>query len=110
MKRYSFKMKLYPGYREEYKKRHRALWPELEALLTETGIVEYSIWLDTETDILFATQKLSDSFDPAKLSDHPLMKKWWAFMKDIMETNGDMSPVCVELEEMFVMDKSRIDT
>lgn len=46
MKRYSFKMKLYPGYREEYKKRHRALWPELEALLTETGIVEYSFgWM-----------------------------------------------------------------
>lgn len=103
MKRYGFKMKLTPGYAEEYKKRHRALWPELKGLLSEAGIIEYSIWLDADTNILFATQRLSDGFDPSKLAEHPLMKRWWVFMKDLMETNEDMSPVCVELEEMFFM-------
>lgn len=104
MKRYGFKMKLYPGFAEEYKRRHKDLWPELKQLLNDAGIQEYAIWLDEETGILFASQKLSDDFDPSGLPDHPLMKKWWEHMRDIMETNDDFSPVCTELKEMFFMD------
>ena len=37
-----FKMQLFPGFEEEYKKRHDALWPELQHLLKATGIHEYS--------------------------------------------------------------------
>lgn len=96
-------MKLKPGYAKEYKRRHQNIWPELKELLTDAGIQEYSIWLDKETNILFALQKLSDDFDNSKLSEQPIMKKWWKYMKDLMETNEDMSPVCVELEDMFNM-------
>jgi L-rhamnose mutarotase len=31
------------------------------------------------------------------------MKKWWAYMKNIMESNPDNSPVSVPLEEVFYM-------
>jgi L-rhamnose mutarotase len=52
MDRVAFKMKLFPGFEQEYKKRHDAIWPELSALLKETGISEYSIFLDEETNSL----------------------------------------------------------
>ena len=57
MARVAFKMKLHKGFEEEYKKRHDELWPELEELLKETGISEYSIFLDRETNILFGVLK-----------------------------------------------------
>lgn len=103
MSLYSFKMTLKPGFSEEYKRRHKSIWPELKKLLTDSGIQQYSIWLDNETNTLFALQKLSEDFDRSKVAEQPLMKKWWAYMKDLMETNDDMSPICKKLEEMFVL-------
>lgn len=35
------------------------------------------------------------------LPDHPVMKRWWAHMADIMETNADNSPVVTELQTVF---------
>jgi len=31
------------------------------------------------------------------------MKKWWTYMKDIMETNPDNSPVSISLKEVFYL-------
>ncbi|WP_228852942.1 L-rhamnose mutarotase [Aegicerativicinus sediminis] len=104
MKRNAFKMLLKPGFEAEYKKRHDEIWPELASLLSESGIQDYSIFLDEETSILFAVQKLSDDFDPKYLPNHPIVKKWWAYMVDIMETNPDNSPVESSLTEVFHLD------
>lgn len=103
MKRNAFTMKLIKGNEQEYKKRHDEIWPELSELLSETGISEYSIFLDEETSTLFAFQKLSDAFDEALLPNHPVVKKWWAYMGDIMETNPDNSPKITSLKEVFFM-------
>ena len=35
------------------------------------------------------------------LPSHPVMRRWWAHMADIMETNPDGSPVAVPLETVF---------
>jgi L-rhamnose mutarotase len=35
------------------------------------------------------------------LPNHPVMKKWWAYMKDIMETNPDNSPLSIPLKNVF---------
>lgn len=102
MKRNAFKMKLKPGYEEEYKKRHDEIWPELEEVLSEAGIRNYSIFLDEETLMLFAYQELEE--DEADVSSNPVVQKWWTYMKDIMETNPDNSPVEKPLKEVFHMD------
>lgn len=102
MIRNAFKMKLKPGYKEEYKKRHDEIWPELEEVLSEAGIHNYSIFLDEETLTLFAYQELEE--DHEDVSSNPVVQKWWAYMKDIMETNPDNSPVEKPLEEVFHMD------
>ena len=100
----AFKMKLKPGFEAEYKKRHDEIWPELQSLLSETGIQDYTIFLDEETLILFAVQKINEDFDMNFLPNHLIVKKWWAYMGDIMETNPDNSPVASPLKEVFHMD------
>jgi L-rhamnose mutarotase len=104
MMRIAFKMKLKPGHEAEYKKRHQVLWPELKKLLTEAGISDYSIFHDAETNILFAVQKIDGKQNSQALGEHEIVKRWWTYMADIMETNPDHSPVTKPLEEVFHMD------
>lgn len=101
--RVAFKMKLHPGQEAEYKRRHDALWPELEALLRQTGIRDYSIFLDEQTLDLFGVLKMEDPARLDELPRHPVMQKWWTYMADIMETHPDHSPVSVPLQEVFYM-------
>lgn len=103
MNRFAFKMKLNPGQAEEYRRRHDAIWPELAQLLTKAGISNYSIHLDSETNTLFGYLERSDGHSMAELPLDPVMKKWWAYMGDIMATNADGSPVAIPLEEMFYL-------
>lgn len=102
-KRIAFKMKLTPGFEEEYEKRHREIWPELAALLKENGIRDYSIFLDRETSTLFAVQTITGNGSSQSLGNTALVQKWWAYMADIMETNADHSPVSVPLKEVFTL-------
>lgn len=101
--RIAFKMKLFEGFQAEYKRRHDEIWPELKALLKETGISDYSIFLDEETNELFAYFSVADTEKLDDLSKNEIMKKWWANMKDIMETNEDNSPVSTPLKEVFYL-------
>jgi len=103
MKRLAFKMKLYKGQEAEYKKRHDEIWPELVELLKVTGISNYSIFLEEETGFLFGVLDIADPAMMDELPAHPVMKKWWAYMKDIMESNADNSPVSVSLKDVFYM-------
>jgi len=103
MPRVAFKMKLFKGCEEEYKRRHDELWPELKTLLIGAGIKEYSIFLDEETNVLFGYLTVDDKKKLDELPTHPVMQKWWAYMKDIMETNEDNSPVNIPLKEVFYL-------
>ncbi|MGN7787245.1 L-rhamnose mutarotase [Niabella sp. 22666] len=103
MQRIAFKMKLFPGFEDEYKKRHDEIWPELSALLHETGVSDYAIFLDAQTLDLFGVLKLADGKTMDQLPSQPVMQKWWAYMADIMETHPDNAPLSVPLKEVFYM-------
>ena len=103
MEKYAFKMHLNPGCKDEYKKRHDEIWPELVTLLQEAGVSDYSIHLDEETNILFGVLWRTDSHGMDALPSHPVMQKWWAHMADIMETRADNEPVAVPLTPVFHM-------
>jgi L-rhamnose mutarotase len=103
MQRIAFKMKLFKGCEAEYKKRHNEIWPELQSLLKNSGVKDYSIFLDEETNILFGYLTIADAKKLDELPNEPIMKKWWAHMKDIMETNDDYSPVSIPLKEVFYL-------
>jgi L-rhamnose mutarotase len=104
MTRRAFKMQLKRGFEAEYKKRHDEIWPELAALLKKAGISDYSIFLDPETLTLFGVQKLAPGNRAAELAGEKVMRKWWDYMKDIMDTNSDGSPVAKDLREVFHLD------
>jgi L-rhamnose 1-epimerase len=98
----AFKMYLKPGFAEEYKARHSALWPEVKAILKKNGVSDYAIFLDEETNTLFAFQHTTGKGSQAA-GDEEAIKRWWHYMKDIMLTNEDESPVSVPLKEMFYL-------
>jgi L-rhamnose mutarotase len=45
MKRICFVLQVKPDRLEEYRSRHRAVWPEMQAALRETGWNNYSLFL-----------------------------------------------------------------
>lgn len=104
MEKYAFKMELNPGMEAEYKRRHDAIWPELVALLKAAGISDYSIHLDRETNILFGVLWRTDDHRMDDLPNHPVMKRWWAHMADIMAVKPDNEPISVPLVTVFHME------
>jgi L-rhamnose mutarotase len=101
--KHAFRMKLNPGMKAEYRKRHDAIFPELVTLLREAGISDYSIHLDEETNILFGVLWRRSDHSMEALPDHPVMRRWWAHMADIMETAPDNAPIVRPLETLFHM-------
>lgn len=103
MQRHAFKMRLNPGMEAEYTRRHDEIWPELVQLLKDSGISNYSIHLDRETNTLFGYLERRDDHAMDDLPNHPVMQRWWAYMGDIMATNPDGSPVAIPLTETFYL-------
>jgi len=101
--RFAFKMFLNPGCEAEYRARHDAIWPELSALLRQSGVSNYSIHLDRETNVLFAYLERRGDHTMDALPGHPAMRRWWNHMKDIMRADAEGAPVAVALTEMFHM-------
>ena len=97
----AFRMKLKPGTAAEYRRRHDQLWPELAAALLDAGIYDYSIFLDEETLHLFAVLKLRTDHKRDELPDQPVMRRWWSYMADLMETEPDQRPREWPLVPMF---------
>ena len=101
MQRHAFKMRLIPGMEAEYTRRHDEIWPDLVNLLREAGISNYSIHLDRETNTLFGYLERRDDHAMDDPPSHPVMKRWWAHMADIMQSNPDNSPVATDLVPVF---------
>lgn len=101
--RHVFKMQLMPGKMQEYKRRHDEIWPELVKLLKDAGISDYSIYLDPETGALFGILTRTEDHKMDELPDDPIMRKWWAHMADIMETNTSNEPISIPLQPVFYM-------
>jgi L-rhamnose mutarotase len=101
LEKYAFKMQLNPGMEAEYRKRHDEIWPELVTLLHGAGISDYSIHLDRQTGTLFGVLTRTADHSMASMPEHPVMKKWWAHMADIMASNPDNSPVATDLVTVF---------
>ena len=104
MIRKAFVMLLHEGCEAEYERRHRAIWPELEAVLREHGVHNYSIFLLPATRQLFAYAEIESEAQWAAIAETPVCQKWWAHMADVMPANPDNSPVAEELREVFHID------
>lgn len=94
-------MKLKPGAVDEYRSRHDDLWPDLAQALRDAGIHDYSIFLDEATLDLFAVLKLHEGDTSAALPAQPVMRRWWDYMADLMETEPGNRPREWPLAPMF---------
>ena len=101
MIRKAFVMSVHAGCEVEYERRHRPIWPELEAILRAHGVQTYSIFLHTETRQLFAYLELESEERWEAIAQTQVCKDWWASMRALMPSHADHSPVSQELREVF---------
>ena len=101
MIRMGFVMRVHAGKHAEYRRRHDELWPEMDAMLKEHGVRSYTIWLDAARNLLFAQVEAESRERWDAIPATPICRRWWAYMKDIMDTNPDASPVSEPLAEVF---------
>lgn len=97
-------MYIYPEFQREYKQRHDEIWQELVDVLKSHGAKNYSIFLDIDSNTLFAYVEVEDEKRWNEISNTEVCKKWWMYMKDIMLSNSDNSPVSKELKSVFYME------
>ena len=107
MLRKAFRMAIHPGQEAEYERRHRPIWEELEAVLVAHGVGRYSIFLDEATRDLFAYVEIEDEARWAAIAETDVCRRWWRYMREIMPSNPDDSPVSRELREVFHIDGRR---
>jgi len=101
MIRKAFVMEVNPDQHEEYAKRHNPIWPELESVLKEHGVHNYSIFLLAETNQLFAYVEIEDEERWNAIARTEVCRKWWAHMSDVMPSDSDNRPVSKTLKEVF---------
>ena len=104
MIRKAFVMQVKPDQQEEYHKRHSPIWPELEDVLRSHGVRNYSIFLNPETNQLFAYVEIEDESRWQSIAQTDVCRKWWAHMREIMPSNPDNSPISKDLQEIFHID------
>ena len=96
-------MILNPGQEKEYSRRHNPIWSDLENVLKTHGAHNYSIFLNPSAHQLFAYVEIEDETRWQEIARTEVCQRWWAAMKDLMETNPDNSPRSEELAEVFHM-------
>jgi L-rhamnose mutarotase len=99
--RLAFRMSVHRGRHAEYERRHNPIWPELEAVLRDHGVVAYSIFLDPETGDLFAYAEVESEERWRAIAETEVCRRWWASMRELMPANADSSPVSRDLREVF---------
>ena len=101
MIRKAFRMSVHADQHDEYVRRHNPIWRELEASLAAHGVKNYSIFLDSTTGDLFAYAEIESEERWAAIAETDVCRRWWQYMREIMPSNVDGSPVARDLREVF---------
>jgi L-rhamnose mutarotase len=101
--RKAFLMSVRDDCHSEYEQRHDEIWPDLVNTLKKHGARNYSIFLESSSSKLFAYVEIEDEQTWQTIANTKVCQRWWSYMKDIMETNPDNSPVSNELKNVFFM-------
>ena len=103
MKRVCFVLQVRPERLEEYKRRHRTVWPEMLAALRETGWTNYSLFL--RPDGLLVGYLETENFERARagMANREVNERWQREMADFfLQSDGALPDRAMEpLEEVF---------
>ncbi len=106
MERVAFVLKVKPEMIEEYKRRHKEVWPEMLQALRETGWRNYSLFL-RDDGLLFGYLE-TDDFQKALegMAQREVNARWQAEMAPFFEALEGRRPdeSFVRLEEVFHLD------
>lgn len=103
MQRVCFLLKVKSHRLDEYKERHKHVWPEMQQALRETGWTNYSLFL--RDDGLLIGYLETPDFDAALkgMAEREINARWQAEMRDFFEgvpgRNADEQ--MLPLEEVF---------
>ncbi len=107
MKRVGFLLKVKQDKIAEYKRRHEAVWPEMQDALRRTGWHNYSLFL-REDGLLFGYFEAAESFQASLegMSKEEINARWQASMAPFFEALGGKraDESMAELEEVFHLD------
>lgn len=89
MEKYAWKARLKDGKQNEYIRRHKEIWPELQEVLRQAGICNYTIWLCG--DELFGYYECEQGIAHAAKTQatSPVVDRWNEYMQDVMEMELD---------------------
>ena len=103
MKRICFVLQVLPERLEEYKDRHRAVWPEMLDALHETGWHNYSLFL--REDGLLVGYLETDDFEKARraMAERDVNTRWQREMSEFFVNPPNVTPdqAARPLEEIF---------
>jgi L-rhamnose mutarotase len=103
MQRICFILQVKPDRLQEYKLRHRAVWPEMLAALRETGWTNYSLFL--RPDGLLVGYLETDNFEKARtgMAGREVNARWQREMADFFVQPDAALPdqAMKPLEEVF---------
>ena len=105
MIRKAFRMSVNPGQQAEYARRHNPIWTELDEVLRRHGIRSYSIFLDPDTNDLFAYAEVESHEQWDAIARTEVCRDWWRSMRELMPSNPDDSPLMHDLREVFSLDR-----
>lgn len=108
MIRKAFRMSVHAGAVAEYERRHRQIWRDLEEALLDHGVHTYSIYVDPDSLDLFAYVEVESEEQWNGVASTDACRRWWQFMREIMPTNADASPVSRDLREVFHLERQRV--
>jgi L-rhamnose mutarotase len=107
MKRIGFLLKVKPEKIQEYKARHKAVWPEMLDALRRTGWHNYSLYM-REDGLLFGYFETPESLQAALdgIAKEDINAKWQEFMAPFFEnlTGAHADQSMLELEQVFHLD------
>lgn len=106
MKRYGFVFRIKPELKEQYKRDHDEIWPEMIKAIKDSGIKNYSIFFRSD-GTLFG---YLESEDPEKsfefIASQEVNKRWQKAMDKyfVKENPAVLGPEIEVLEEVFHLD------
>jgi L-rhamnose mutarotase len=103
MKRVCFVLHVKPDRIQEYKDRHRAVWPEMQAALRETGWTNYSLFLRADGLLIGYLETPDFKRARTEMARLEVNKRWQSQMADFFVQENGLLPdqALVTLEEVF---------
>jgi L-rhamnose mutarotase len=102
-------MSIHPGQQDEYVRRHQPIWQELEDTLRSHGVQTYSIFLDRNTNDLFAYVEFDSEERWEAVAATAVCRRWWHHMSEVMPSTDERTPITRPLEEVFHIHSSDSD-